>query len=91
MRSGESDAVLSAFRRLCRIQQARIANLPRSFGTQSLERAASFANRPVSLRVYPERIVVVAEGQVLCEHKRLIDRSHTRQGRMVYDGGIIWR
>jgi transposase len=48
---------------------------------------ASFANRPVSLRVYPERIVVVAEGQVLCEHKRLIDRSHDRQGRTVYD----WR
>ncbi len=48
---------------------------------------ASFANRPVSLRVYPERIVVVAEGQVLCEHKRIIDRSHDRQGRTVYD----WR
>jgi hypothetical protein len=26
---------------------------------------ASFANRPVSLRIYPERIVVVAEGQIL--------------------------
>jgi transposase len=48
---------------------------------------ASFANRPVSLRVYPDRIVVVAEGQVLCEHKRLIDRSHDRLGRTVYD----WR
>jgi hypothetical protein len=48
---------------------------------------ASFANRPVSLRVYPDRIVVVAEGQVLCEHKRIIDRSHNRQGRTVYD----WR
>ena len=29
---------------------------------------ASFANRPVSLRVYPDRIVVAAEGQILCEH-----------------------
>ncbi len=48
---------------------------------------ASFANRPVSLRVYPERIVVVAEGQVLCEHRRIIERSHNRQGRTVYD----WR
>ena len=27
---------------------------------------ASFANRPVSLRVYPERIVVVAEGRISC-------------------------
>lgn len=37
---------------------------------------ASFANRPVSLRVYPERIVIAAEGQHLCEHRRIIERSH---------------
>ncbi len=48
---------------------------------------ASFANRPVSLRIYPEQIVVVAEGQVLCEHARIIDRSHHQPGRTVYD----WR
>jgi len=48
---------------------------------------ASFANRPVSLRIYPERIVVVAEGQILCEHARIIDRSHHLPGRTVYD----WR
>jgi hypothetical protein len=48
---------------------------------------ASFADRPVSLHVYPERIVVVAEGQVLCEHKRIIDRYHNRQGQAVFD----WR
>ena len=30
---------------------------------------ASFANRPVSVRVYPERIVVAAEGQIVCEHR----------------------
>ena len=33
---------------------------------------ASFANRPVSLRIYPDRIVIAAEGQVLCEHGRII-------------------
>ena len=33
--------------------------------------SASFANRPVSLRVYPERIVV-AEGQIVCEHCRVL-------------------
>ncbi len=44
-------------------------------------------NRPVSLRVYPERIVVAAEGQVICEHRRIIDRSHDRPGQTVYD----WR
>lgn len=48
---------------------------------------ASFANRPVSLRVYPERIVVAAEGQFLCEHARIIERSHHLPGRTVYD----WR
>jgi hypothetical protein len=48
---------------------------------------AFFANRPVSLRIYPERIVVVAEGAILCEHQRIIERSHHGQGRTVYD----WR
>lgn len=48
---------------------------------------ASFANRPVSLRVYPDRIVVAAEGMVICEHQRIIDRSHDQPGRTVYD----WR
>jgi hypothetical protein len=48
---------------------------------------ASFANRPVSLRIYPDRIVVVAEGSVVCEHQRIVERSHHRQGRTVYD----WR
>ena len=40
---------------------------------------ASFANRPVSVRVYPERIVVAAEGQVVCEHRRVFARSHERK------------
>lgn len=47
---------------------------------------ASFANRPVSLRIYPQKIVVAAEGQILCEHVRIIERSH-QPGRTVYD----WR
>ena len=48
---------------------------------------ASFANRPVSVRIYPERIVAAAEGQILCEHARIIDRSHHTGGRTIYD----WR
>jgi transposase len=48
---------------------------------------ASFANRPVSVRVYPEKIVVAAEGQLICEHRRIIDRSHHLPGQTVYD----WR
>ena len=37
--------------------------------------------------MYPERIVVVAEGQVICEHRRVFTRSHDRQSATVYD----WR
>jgi transposase len=48
---------------------------------------ASFANRPVSLRVYPEQIVVVAEGQVICEHRRVFARAHNRESATIYD----WR
>jgi hypothetical protein len=49
---------------------------------------ASFANRPVSVRVYPERIVVAAEGQIVCEHVRVFARSHERTSTTsVYD----WR
>nr|ART90513.1 mobile element protein [uncultured bacterium] len=48
---------------------------------------ASYANRPVSLRVYADRLVVAAEGQLLCEHTRIIDRRHDTAGQTVYD----WR
>ena len=48
---------------------------------------ASFANRAVSLRIYPERLVVAAEGQILCEHARLLQRSHDASSRTIYD----WR
>jgi len=47
---------------------------------------ASFANRPASLCIYPERLVIVAEGHVVCMHERVIDRSH-QPGRVIYD----WR
>ncbi len=48
---------------------------------------ASYANRPVSLRVYAHRLVVAAEGQLICEHVRIIDRRHDTAGQTVYD----WR
>lgn len=43
-------------------------------------------NRPVSVRVYPDRIVVAAEGLVVWEHCRIIDRSHDRPGQTIYNG-----
>ena len=41
----------------------------------------------MSLRIYPERIVIAAEGQILCEHGRIIARSHNQPGQTIYD----WR
>ena len=48
---------------------------------------ASFANCPVSLRIYPDRLVVAAEGNILCEHTRVIERSHNLSPKTIYD----WR
>jgi hypothetical protein len=36
----------------------------------------TYANRPVSVHVYAQRVVFAAEGQVIAEHPRLITRSH---------------
>lgn len=46
---------------------------------------AFFANRPVSLRVYCDRLVAVAEGLIICEHQRIIDQTHSGPGRTLYD------
>jgi hypothetical protein len=37
------------------------------------------------MRIYPKRIVIAAEGQILCEHPRIIERSHHLPGRTIYD------
>lgn len=48
---------------------------------------ASFANRVISLRVYPERLVIVAEAQVVTEHRRVFNRHKHSPGQTIYD----WR
>ncbi|MCE7903950.1 MAG: IS21 family transposase [Gammaproteobacteria bacterium PRO9] len=48
---------------------------------------ASFANRPVSLRVYADQLVIVAEGEIVARHPRVFTRDHNHPGRTVYD----WR
>ena len=49
---------------------------------------ASFANRRISLRVYAHRLVFVAEGQVIAEHMRIINRNHRQNtNQTIYD----WR
>ena len=47
---------------------------------------ASFANRPISLRVYAAKLVFVAEGKVIAEHERDITRDHG-PGRTIFN----WR
>jgi len=47
---------------------------------------ASFANRPISVRVYPDRLLFVAEGNVVAEHVRDITRDHG-PGRTMFN----WR
>ena len=48
---------------------------------------ASFANRTISLRVYADRLVVVAEAHVITEHQRVFHRDKSVLGRTIYD----WR
>jgi hypothetical protein len=48
---------------------------------------ASFANRVISLRVYPQRLVIVAEAQVVAEHERVFSRDRRPPGQTIYD----WR
>ena len=48
---------------------------------------ASFANRVVSLHVYADRLVVVAEANVIAEHERVFTRDHNVTGKTCYD----WR
>jgi hypothetical protein len=48
---------------------------------------ASFANRPVSLRAYADRVVVAAEGRIIAEHARVFSRGRDKPVRTLYD----WR
>lgn len=48
---------------------------------------AAYANRTVSLRIYAFKLVIVAEAQVVAEHKRVFTRDHSAQGKTIYD----WR
>lgn len=67
---------------LCRIHQAGLSNLLVHLERNRYSVPASFANRPVSLRVYPERIVVAAEGQIICEHRRNIHNPGDRKRQL---------
>lgn len=46
-----------------------------SFERHRYSMPASFADSPVNLRVHPDRLVVAAEGRILRQHLRVIQRS----------------
>jgi len=48
---------------------------------------ASFANCPISLHVYPDRLVLVTEGNVIAQHERVFCRDHNAPGQTIYN----WR
>jgi transposase len=48
---------------------------------------ASFANRPLSLHVYADKLLFVAEAQLITEHRRVFSRDHGSQGKTIYN----WR
>jgi hypothetical protein len=58
-----------------------------TFEGNSYRVPAAFANRPVSLRVYAQRLVVVDEAQIIAEHPRFFNRDHKGPGKTIYD----WR
>ena len=45
---------------------------------------ASFANRPVSLHIYANKLTVVAEEKVIAEHPRVFTRDHNLKGKTLY-------
>ena len=47
---------------------------------------SSFANRPVSLHIYHDRLEVIAEGSIIAVHQRLFNRKHEHP-LIIYD----WR
>ena len=58
-----------------------------TFETNRYSVPASFANRPVSLRIYADRLVMVTEVQVIATHEPVFTRDHSASGKTIYD----WR
>jgi transposase len=48
---------------------------------------AALANQVISLRVYADRLVMVARSAVIAEHQRIFNRDHSSPGNTSYD----WR
>ena len=46
---------------------------------------SSFANQPVSVRVYATRLAVVADARIVAEHERVFIPDYTTISKTVYD------
>ncbi len=55
------------------------------FETNKYSVPASFANRRISLRVYPDKLECIAEGRKVAEHRRVFTRDHSVPGKVIYD------
>lgn len=86
-REGRVDVDAPALRWLCGALQARLTHLPARLRAQSLQRAGAVCQSVGEPAVYANRLVIAAEGQIVCEHQRLIERNHHGSGQTVYD----WR
>ncbi|WP_435256761.1 Mu transposase domain-containing protein [Thioclava sp. FR2] len=54
-----------------------------SFERNCYSLPASNANRPVSVRIYPDWLAVAAEGNKLCENAQVIQRSHHLPAKII--------
>ncbi len=52
-----------------------------------IQRPGQLCEPPRQPARLPERLIVVAEGRTVCVHDRIIERSHQKPGRVIYD----WR
>jgi hypothetical protein len=76
-----------AVRRLRRAEQARLADLPDQLRAQPLQRAGLLRQPPGQPAGLSRPAGRGGRGQILCEHVRVIQRSHKLPARTIYD----WR
>ena len=79
-RTATPDADADAVRWLRRVAGAGVEHEPGGGRAQSLLGACHFAGHRVSVRLYPEKVVIVADQNVVAEHVRAVDRDH-----VIYD------
>jgi len=71
------------------IARFNLKHLVSPFGQMTMRVGATRPSNAMSVRVNPERVVVAAEGQIVCEHARVFARSYERKRcRQIRNGEI---